>query len=121
MTLEHQRVITVFEAKNGSPRDFNVFQLFNPYRYYLRATEDMDVESIQCCYLVRQRNRRRGDKLRLYLYSFADPQNPGSIYLERNAELHIGPAMNLLPENYQNRVVNNDRDGSPEGFAGWLR
>ena len=80
-TLEHQGAITVFEAKNGEPADFNVFQLFNPYRYYRRATADADIKSIECCYLL-----RRGDRLRLYLYSFADPQNPGSIKLERNAE-----------------------------------
>ena len=89
LTLEYLGEITVFEAKNGSPVDFNVFQLFNPYRYYLRATEDMDVETIQCCYLLRQRDRRRGDRLRLYLYSFADPQDPGSIRLERNAEYNL--------------------------------
>lgn len=81
LTLEYQGAITVFEAKNGAPADFNVFQLFNPFRYYRRATNDMEIESIQCCYLLRQENQ-----LRLYLYTFADPQDPGSIQLERNAE-----------------------------------
>ena len=81
LTLEYQGAITVFEAKNGNPEDFNVFQLFNPFRYYRRATEGLEGTSIQCCYLV-----RLGNRLRLYLYSFADPQNPGSIRLERNAE-----------------------------------
>ena len=57
------------------------FQLFNPFRYYLRATENFDVGSIKCCYLLRQ-----GDQLRLYLYSFAEQDNPGSIQLEHNAE-----------------------------------
>lgn len=80
-TLEYLGAITVFEAKNGAPVDFNVFQLFHPFRYYSRATNNMDIESIHCCYLLRQ-----GNRLRLYLYSFADPQNPGSIQLERNAE-----------------------------------
>ena len=85
-TLEHLGVITVFEAKNGEPSDFNVFQLFNPYRYYLRVTQSLPVTAINCCYLLRQR-----DRLRLYLYSFADPQNPGSIQLERNAEYTLVP------------------------------
>ena len=80
-TLEYLGAITVFEAKNGDPGDFNVFQLFNPYRYYRRATESSPVTGINCCYLLRQDNR-----LRLYLYLFEDPQNPGSIRLERNAE-----------------------------------
>ena len=85
-TLEHQGAITVFEAKNGEPTDFNVFQLFNPYRYYLQVTEGQPGIAINCCYLLRQ-----ADRLRLYLYSFTDPQNPGSIRLERNAEYTLRP------------------------------
>lgn len=81
-TVEYQGEITVFEAKNGEPVDFNVFQLFNPFRYYLRVTENLSVSSIQCCYLVRPED----DKLRLYLYEFTDLRNPGSIELIRNAE-----------------------------------
>lgn len=81
LTLEYQGEITVFEAKNGAPRDFNVFQLFTPFRYYWRATQSPPVTGINCCYLLRQ-----GDRLRLYLYSFDDPQTPGSIRFERNAE-----------------------------------
>ena len=81
LTMEHQDKITVFEAKNGEPIDFNVFQLFNPYRYYLRAIEKTKMFSINCCYLLRQNAR-----LRLYLYAFDDDRNPGSIRLIRNAE-----------------------------------
>ena len=80
-TTEYLGAITVFEAKNGFPQDFNVFQLFNPFRYYLRAAEDKPVSSIQCCYLL-----RKNELLRLYLYSFTDSRSPGSIRLERNAE-----------------------------------
>lgn len=85
-TLEYLGMITVFEAKNGAPDDFNVFQLFNPYRYYRQITEGQPGIVINCCYLLRQ-----GDRLRLYLYSFTDPQNPGSIRLERNAEYTLRP------------------------------
>ena len=85
MTMEHNGAITVFEAKNGNPADFNVFQLFNPYRYYLQATENsQEVSSIDCCYLLRYRNR-----LRLYLYRFEDPQLPASIRLVRSAEYEL--------------------------------
>ena len=86
LTLEYQGEITVFEAKNGSPQDFNVFQLFNPYRYYRGVTQSPPVTNINCCYLLRQ-----GDRMRLYLYSFDDPQNPGSIRLKRNAEYTLVP------------------------------
>lgn len=94
-TLEYQGIITVFEAKNGFPADFNVFQLFNPLRYYLhlidtenlRPTENLFADKclstpvIQCCYLL-----RHSERLRLYLYTFEDPQDPGSIHLKRSAE-----------------------------------
>ena len=87
-TLEYQGVVTSFEAKNGDPPDFNVFQLFHPYNYYLKAKADhaLAIQTIQCCYLTRQSNR-----LRLYLYTFEDPDNPGSIRLERNAEYTLVP------------------------------
>ncbi len=81
LTMEHQNKITVFEAKNGEPLDFNVFQLFSPYRYYLREIERIKMFSINCCYLLRQ-----DDRLRLYLYTFDDDRNPESIRLIRNAE-----------------------------------
>ena len=86
LTLEYLGRITVFEAKNGEPADFNVFQLFNPYRYYRRVTNDLPTIGINCCYLL-----RHGDRLRLYLYSFDDPQNPGSIQLKHNAEYTLVP------------------------------
>ena len=81
LTLEHMGRVSVFEAKNGNLRDFNVFQLFNPFRYYLQTVDELDESSIDCCYLLRSKNR-----LRLYLYRFTAPQNPGSITLIRNAE-----------------------------------
>ena len=86
LTLEHLGAVTVFEAKNGEPADFNVFQLFNPFRYYRQATAEVAGATIQCCYLLRQ-----DDRLRLYLYSFDDPQSPGSIRLARNAEYNLVP------------------------------
>ena len=59
LTIEYQGKITIFEAKNGEPPDFNVFQLFNPYRYYLQAIEKSDKVSINCCYLLREKDRLR--------------------------------------------------------------
>ncbi len=82
-TTEYLGTITVFEAKNGEPTDFNVFQLFNPFRYYSRVGTAQDTPSVTIngCYLL-----RHGNRLWLYLYSFADPRDPGSIQLLRNAE-----------------------------------
>ena len=82
-TTEHLGTVTVFEAKNGEPADFNVFQLFNPFRYYsmVRDTREIPMDAVDACHLLRHR-----DRLRLYLYTFADPHDPGSIQLLRNAE-----------------------------------
>lgn len=87
-TTEYLGDVTVFEAKNGEPVDFNVFQLFNPFRYYfdLSSTKDISVKTVNCCYLLRLKDKHR---LRLYLYSFTDPQDPGSIELLRNAEYKL--------------------------------
>ena len=81
LTLEHLGTISIFEAKNGFPDDFNVFQLYNPFRYYERIAADIERAQVNCCYLLRQKNR-----LRLYLYTFDRVMEPGSILLERNAE-----------------------------------
>ena len=85
-TTEYQRTVTVFEAKNGEPSDFNVFQLFNPFRYYSRlsATQNIQIDAVNACYLLRQ-----DDRLRLYLYTFQDSRDPGSIQLLRNAEYSL--------------------------------
>ena len=82
-TTEYLGKVTVFEAKNGVPPDFNVFQLFNPVRYYARIADVRDIlmKNISGCYLL-----RNGNEIRLYLYTFADPHDPGSIQLLRNAE-----------------------------------
>ena len=94
-TLEYMGIVTVFEAKNGFPADFNVFHLFNPLRYYLHlidtenlrpaenlfADKCLSIPLVQCCYLL-----QNNERLRLYLYIFDDPQDPGSIHLKRSAE-----------------------------------
>ena len=82
-TTEYLGQITVFEAKNGEPPDFNVFQLFNPFRYYseLVASEVIAEATVTGCYLL-----RKDDRIRLYHYTFDDLENPASIKLLRNAE-----------------------------------
>ena len=82
-TVERQGAVTIFEAKNGFPEDFNVFQLFNPVRYYtrLKETRKLPIDSVESCYLLRD-----GARLRLYLYTFDDLDTPASIRLLRNAE-----------------------------------
>lgn len=81
-TAEFLGRITIFEAKKGKPDDFNVFQLFNPFRYYrLRMQESGQANPVECCYLLHYNK-----SLRLYLYSFEKSCDPGSIKLQRSAE-----------------------------------
>ena len=92
LTMEYHGNVTIFEAKNGTPKDFNVFQIFNAYRYIRDITHDMPVKSINCCYLLRMRSGSSGtERLRLYLYTFTHPETPGSIKLARNAEYTLVP------------------------------
>ena len=85
-TAEYLGYVTIFEAKNGEPADFNVFQIFNPFRYYvdIGTSKDIPVKSVNCCYLLRHE-----DRLRLYLYSFREKNKPSSIELLRSSEYKL--------------------------------
>lgn len=83
LTLENNGEICIFEAKNGSPIDFNVYQLFNPFRYYVDK-HGFDPSAVQCCYLLRLDN-----SIKLFLYKFNDVNELGSIQLIRNAEYRL--------------------------------
>ena len=76
---ELQGRITIFESKVGEQTDFNVFQIYNPCRHYM-DTPQLRANSIECCYVL-----HRSDKICLYLYSFADKKDPGSIEHRQNA------------------------------------
>ena len=90
LTMELQRVVTVFEGKNGFPENFAVYQLFHPFKYYamLRQEKKLDVEQITCCYILRTR-KKKSSVLRLYNYIFDDENNIESIRLLKNAEYNL--------------------------------
>lgn len=75
MTMERQDAITVFEAKNGEPPDFNVFQLVQPVS------------------LLSEGNARRARRLdRLLLSaSVSVPLAPVSLPLPRPAQPRLNP------------------------------
>lgn len=83
LTLEYNGDICIFEAKNGNPKDFNVYQIFNPFKYYTEK-HSFDVSSVKCCYLL-----RKGNSIKLYLYEFQNNLNLHSIQLVRNAEYRL--------------------------------
>ena len=58
LTMELNGVVTIFEGKNNFPKDFAVYQLFNPYLYYQRIKQEnqLKIKEINCCYLLRKKN-----------------------------------------------------------------
>lgn len=88
LTVEHAGIVTVFEAKNGFASDFAVYQLYLPYRYYLhlRDSQQIPIQQVNCCYVVRDIS---ANQIRLYLYTFTEPNQMGSIQLQKKREYHL--------------------------------
>jgi hypothetical protein len=87
LTLEYQGVVTVVEGKNGFPKDFAVYQLFHPYKYYdiLKREKSIAIDKITCCYILRKRNQE-ASILRLYNYTFDDINRIESIRLLKKSQ-----------------------------------
>lgn len=69
LTIEYSGIIGLFEAKNGNPANFNVYQLFYPYLYY--ALSGLNYEQIKCVYLVRTKQGNTSE-ITLWEYEFTD-------------------------------------------------
>ncbi len=76
-TFEHNGEVTILEAKNGSPDDFSVYQLFHPFLVYHNKNIE-GIKKIECCYLLRDKNK---NIVSLYLYTFSDIRDMQSIRL----------------------------------------
>ncbi|MGC8764868.1 MAG: type II restriction enzyme [Brevinematia bacterium] len=64
LTAEYNGYVTVFEGKNtrnedGWIKDFNVFQLYNPFRYYYELKEEnkLNISQITACYKIEEDGR----------------------------------------------------------------
>jgi hypothetical protein len=90
LTTELHGVVTVFEAKNGFPSDFAVFQLYHPFRYYvsLKVTNQLPISQITCCYVLRKQEGGTST-LRLYNYTFGDEEQIGSIRLLKKSQYQL--------------------------------
>jgi hypothetical protein len=86
-TMEMNGKVTVFEGKNQFPKDFAVYQLYYPFRYYtsLKEQKELKISQITCCYILRKR-QKKGSVLRLYNYTFSDPDDMASIKLLKSAQ-----------------------------------
>ncbi|MGX2971396.1 type II restriction enzyme [Helicobacter sp. T3_23-1059] len=79
LTLEYNGTIGIFEAKNGEPKDFNVYQIYHPFLYYTNA--NLPIKEIICCYLTRNEN-----SLKLWAYTFENPLQLDSIKFIKSRE-----------------------------------
>ena len=90
LTIEYNGYVTVFEAKNVNRRwlkDFNIFQLYNPFRYYyeLKLKNKLDIKDITACYLIRKKEGNYSI-IRLYLYTFENYKDITSLKLIKKRE-----------------------------------
>lgn len=96
LTLEYQGTVTVLEAKSRFMKDFAVYQIFHPMKFYLQQASKSNIQimDINACYVLRQSRRVRGQtypetRVRLYLYRFNDADSIDSLHLVRKAEYHL--------------------------------
>ncbi|MDR0485127.1 MAG: hypothetical protein LBH29_00190 [Elusimicrobiota bacterium] len=94
MTLEYDGYVTVFEGKNAPPNKwtatFNIYQLYNPFRYYYELKQDnkLDIQKLTACYLIRQKYQDTST-IRLYNYSFENPLDITSVKLLKKREYRL--------------------------------
>jgi hypothetical protein len=93
LTLEHEGYVTIFEGKNNNNqwlKNFNVYQLYNPFRYYyeLQQKNKLKIKKLTACYLLRQKIDCNSI-VRLYNYTFIDPLDMTSIKLLKNKEYRL--------------------------------
>jgi hypothetical protein len=90
LTTEYNGCITVFEAKNVNRnwiKNFNIYQLYNPYRYYydLKQSNTLAIKNITACYLLRKKIENTSI-IRLYLYTFKNPLDITTLKLIKKRE-----------------------------------
>ncbi len=90
LTMELHGEVTVFEGKNGFPKDFAVYQIFHPFKYYsvLKKEKKLDVNLITCCYVLRKVDDGQS-VLRLYNYTFEDDEDIKTIKLLKSAQYNL--------------------------------
>jgi len=82
LTIEFKGTIGVFEGKNGKPDNFAVYQIYHPFLYYYKANFDSSIsgriKKVICVYVVKT-FENKNLKLKLWSYSFEDPNDITSI------------------------------------------
>ncbi len=101
LVVEYEGEIAVFEAKNeakpSSLLDFNVFQLYNPFRYldWLLTENGKPYKSIRCVYAVQSRRLGKAS-YQLYEYSFEDKERPTRLKLVKKRRYDLNEQIGEL-------------------------
>jgi len=90
LTFEYMGKVTIFEGKNGFPKDFAIYQLFHPFKYYFKIQKEskLDINQITCCYVLRKQ-QKRDSIIKLYNYTFKDTNDISSIKLLKKAQYNL--------------------------------
>lgn len=90
-TVEKDGQVVVFEAKNGFPADFAVYQIFLPQLHYhlIKTEKGLPIESIHCCYLLRDKQDNGQSIVRLYQYKFLQADDMSTIKLVKSREYRL--------------------------------
>jgi len=82
LTIEYKGSTGIFEAKNGEPDNFSIYQIYHPFLYYYNAKQrpelNKKIKNIICVYVVRN-NVKNADCLNLWAYTFEKPFDITSI------------------------------------------
>ena len=93
LTIEFEGRIGIFEAKNGCPKNFSIYQLYHPFLYYYNANKDSSIQGrikeVFGVYVVRMRYKYSNDIIRLWAYTFDVPTDMSSIRLIKSAEYEL--------------------------------
>ncbi|MDO8524256.1 MAG: hypothetical protein Q7R99_01345 [bacterium] len=92
LTIEFMGKIGIFEAKNGKPTNFSIYQIYHPFLYYWQAKQKPElktkIKEIVCIYVVRER-QKGFDALNLYAYTFTNPQDITSIKFLKSVRYNL--------------------------------
>ena len=88
LTIEFQGKVGIFEAKNGRPNNFSIYQIYHPFLYYHNANQQDTlagkIKEIFGVYVVREKSNI-GDVLKLWAYTFTKPYDITSIKFVKSA------------------------------------
>lgn len=92
LTIEYKGFIGVFEAKNGKPNSFSIYQLYHPFLYYQKAKnlEGMTgkIKDVVGVYVVRRKENKQSI-LSLWAYTFSDISDITSIKLKKSVSYRL--------------------------------